>query len=245
MRQQVNLLDPELLPKREPFHSSLILLLPVVTLLALFAYYGYARWELTKVRGDFTQLAQQEEQLISELTETVTKHPRKERDPMLDQRIKELGEEKVLKLRVLETLKGRTLSNTEGFANHLAAISDQWLEGVWLKRVVVDGAGGNLRLTGYTTTAALPPQLVENLGKLEPLSGTGYRTFRITRAKNRAGVLHFELDTRRVDPTPEEEAANELANTQGLMDMPGMDAMGDLPMGELASLMAREKAAGR
>ena len=223
MKQQVNLLDPELLPKKEPLSSALIMLMPLVVAVALLAFYGYARWELNQVRTDLTKLTAAEETLIQQLEQTVTKFPRQERDTALEQKIRDLGDEKALKLQVLETLKGRTLGNTQGFADHLETISTQWLEGLWLRKVVVDGDAGELRLTGYTTGPTLPPKLVENLGKKAPLTGTDFRTFRISSIERQGGILKFELDTRRVEPVVE-EIEEYGPGIPGMPGMPGMPA---------------------
>ncbi|GAB6042849.1 PilN domain-containing protein [Endothiovibrio diazotrophicus] len=215
-RQQVNLLDADLLPKRQQLPSSAILLLPLVVLVGLLAMYGHSRWKLNDLRHQLTTLTDQETVLITQLEQTTRTFPRQEKDPELERRIQVLADEKALKVRVLETLKGRTLSNTEGFAGQLEAIANQWPEGLWMKSLTIADAGGELRITGFATAAVQPPNLVASLGKSAQLSGTGFRTFRITRGKDERGTLRFELDTRRVEPEPEEENNPAPQNAFGL-----------------------------
>lgn len=213
MRQQVNLLDPALIPRREAFPAFMILLLPLLVLAALTAWYGYARWELGEVRRELTKLAGQESVLITQLARMVEQFPRLEKDPRLEARLQELTDEKGLKLRVLETLKGRTLTNTEGFARHLDAIARQWVEGTWMESLEIDGAGERLRLTGYAVAAALPARLVTSLGEAPPLHGTSFRTFRITQPDDAERPLYFELDTLRVAPPEEQPGGREAAGS--------------------------------
>ena len=108
---------------------------------------------------------------------------------------------------MLETLKGRTLTNTAGFAAQLEAISERWVEGNWLTSLEVADNGTTLRLTGFALGATDTPLLVERLTRDGPLEGIGFRTFRVTRSETHPDRLRFVLDTRRI--TPEEQKALE------------------------------------
>jgi hypothetical protein len=210
--QRINLLDPELEPKKERFPGILILVIPLLVTLLLGFAYGYLWWRHNESASRLLDLELQEESLINQLEETIRVFPRKEKDARLEARIQALADEKALKLRVLETLRGKTLTNTEGFSTHLRAIASHWVDDAWLEQFEISGAGGRIRLVGRSRNAEQPTRLIRQLGNSKPFIGIAFRTFEMERIVPEAAgpaaegeapqfvpptSIRFELDTQR------------------------------------------------
>ncbi len=194
--QEINLLQDDLRPAADPLSARraalglgfLAVLLLIYTLLNFMNFHA-SRQALDAARAELARLDQA-------LAEARVKYPPRARDAGLADRVARLSMQVAHKRRVLDTLSGRTFGNTRGFAEHLAGLARQRLEGVWLTRVAIAAGGTEIALAGNTLEPELVPRLLQRLSAEAAFSGTGFRQFLMERSETVAGAIRFEITTR-------------------------------------------------
>ena len=82
----------------------------------------------------------------------------------------------------LKAFESGALGRTEGYGQLLRALARVSVDGVWLTRIQVAEASGELSLTGRATSAALVPVYLERLRSEAALRGQTFSRLEVTRA---------------------------------------------------------------
>jgi hypothetical protein len=179
MSQQVNLYNPALLPKPDPFSGRMILITLSTLCIALLAAYALTAYlasravaleqlssgRLTQIQSDISRLSQEMSsrkpaaQLTTELEN-------------LDAQLSGRNE-------VIAVLKSGALGDTKGVSEYFRAFARQSVDGLWLTGFTVAGAGSDISIEGRTLRAELVPIYIQRLNKEDALRGHGFATLSV------------------------------------------------------------------
>jgi len=157
MRQQINLIDPTLLPKVERFSSKTMLLLVAVATAVLGVHYAYERWQLNKTMA--SAKAQESSTAQANPEEPVTT------DPVIDGRRRAIVRDESLR-DGLAKLTDLPIDNATLLASVIAALPNN----LWLKEVDFISKGG-LRIVGGAMSPVALADYADKLAHVPALSG--------------------------------------------------------------------------
>jgi len=195
MRQQVNLYQEALRPKRilwssKQFAKGVVLVISIMLILDAFGY--WQNWSQKRLLVSAEQALKAKQ---AELKVTETKYPRPQEDQRLRERVAHLGDELLQKQRIVSILSEGAYGNTHGFADYLTSLSRQHVDGIWLTRIALNKGGRQLSLSGGALKPELVPQLLQRLGGEPSFAGKEFKTFLLSRANKSASWINFNLDT--------------------------------------------------
>ncbi len=131
-------------------------------------------------------------------SEMKTKHPKKEHNSLLENRIKQ---SKILRqnlLDVMSLISDTTSDSTQGFSRYFTAFAQQKTVGVWINQVSVDAKQNSISLFGSTTEAENVPIFLQNLHGESIFKGKVFTNLNMN-TDTETGELHFNLNTLLVD----------------------------------------------
>lgn len=199
MMQQVNLYQPILRREKKVFSTATMLQVLGAIALLMVALYAYNAWQLAQLQDHLDALQSQEKALVQRVA-TVTRglSPRPE-SRELRRRVEVARRERELKQQLVRLLDRRgtgPLAN-RGFAEAVAALARQPVDGLWLTHLDMyqGGATRELTLRGRSARAELVPQLVQRLANETVFSGVRFQHLQVTTPPPGSGALEFELST--------------------------------------------------
>ena len=167
-RQQINLLDESLRPKRE----LLTLLNVVFGMLAVFlvlvaaVVWGWNREASERERFDAAELRLREAQ--SQLTALAGQQSRQVIDPVLQAEIGLARQTLLGKQDVMNVLDQGGLGERSGFASYMAGFARQTVDGVWLTGFDLTAGKKTFEVRGRMRQESLLPRFVQQLNQ-EPV----------------------------------------------------------------------------
>ena len=195
MRQEINLFDESLRPKRLAWSAKHLLQAAAVLLLCLFVREGIGVVRVWQLNRNVEIAKEQLELARVKLAETEKKYPRPQEDERLVQRIKQLEQERVQKQNILSALNEDKYENTRGFAEHLSGLSRQHLKGVWLTQIKIKAGGEEMGISGASLKPELVPKYLQGLSKEPSFIGKEFRTFQLSRTEPKNNWVDFNLST--------------------------------------------------
>lgn len=104
-----------------------------------------------------------------------------ERDPVaqakvLDDEIARQESAMAERREVAAVLKGGDFGDTHGYSDYLRAMARQIVDGVWLRRFDIAGAGRHFTIEGSTLRADLIPQYIKRLSNEDAMRGRQFAT---------------------------------------------------------------------
>lgn len=168
MSQQINLLNLALVRQKEYLDASLMAKLLGITVLLLSALYGYSSYQVAQLRKESAEVSQQLQATQTQLKQATEQFRPPQPSKALQERI--ASAEATIKNReqVLSYLRGKTASETHGFSTYMQAFARQSINGLWLTGFAIDGASGDMTISGRALQPQLVPQYIGRLG-LEPV----------------------------------------------------------------------------
>jgi hypothetical protein len=170
MAHQVNLLDPSLYPGPKPFSARKMAIGLVGLMAGACVVLAFAELQVRRLEPlaamNASQLAEQRAELLRLSQKIAAIQPSKLLDEEITNTEARLGARQAL----LAELKGSE-SAAQGFASHLAALARRRIEGVWLTRVTIAGANGQVMLEGRALQAAGVPAYLAALRADPAFSG--------------------------------------------------------------------------
>lgn len=196
MNQQINLFQPEFRPQTRLFPAGFMLQATAIVLLGITLMYFFAEQRITSVEQELVTVARQESivlerlQNIGPLINAVTGETNW--SEQLDEGLRMLAERQA----VLNLIQGSTLGDTRGFSRHLAALSRQDLDGLWLTHIALSALGDKTRLEGRALRAELIPLYVQGLASEAPFAEQRFHHFQIDNPVDDAdAALLFSMDS--------------------------------------------------
>ena len=195
MRQDINLLATAS-GRRSPLPTAMqvgiVLSLVLVTSACAGFWYDHRQNGLEKITG---ALSADIDDLIFNLEERSYFLAERDVNPSVLSELKRLEGEADDKSRVLNLLSGRSVGNTDGFSEYLAALGRRHPNGLWLDRIRIGDGGRHFTLRGLTLNADLVPQFVGALQDEPVMAGTAFATFTLTGDDSGRQPMRFLLST--------------------------------------------------
>jgi len=127
-------------------------------------------------------------------------------------RLQDLERDSTDKGRVLNVLSGKSLGNSTGFSEYLAALGRRHPDGLWLRGLYIGDGGREVTIRGKATAASLVPQFIGALQHESAFRGVSFQRFEMKDPRDATGPLTFALASGCDDAaTPEIEACPEVA----------------------------------
>jgi Tfp pilus assembly protein PilN len=178
IEQQVNLFQPILRAEKRLFSAVAIGAGMLLLLVALGALAGYAAWQTRRVEAAVAALDRQEAAYLA-MTERASAASAGDAEA-LQRELVQLAEAIAARERALAVV-GRT-ATAPGFAGALEALARPAIDGLWLRRIVIDPAHGGLALQGATGDPRLVPAYLQALRDDGALAGATFGDFELRRA---------------------------------------------------------------
>lgn len=193
--QQINLYQPMLRKARKVFSARALAQSLAVIVVALVAIGGFGQWQLSSLERELMRARAQQLESAQRVEQLRAMVPVRPADAALQQRVEVLQQEQATKQRVLSALSGSRPGNHQGFVEQLEGLARQSLDGLWLTRVEIAGAGTVLGLHGRAVSPELLPRYLQRLGDEPVFAGTEFRSFVMAQGARESSV-EFTLDTR-------------------------------------------------
>lgn len=186
--QDVNLLTPDLRPKREVLALRQMLMgwgAFAGVLLLWSGWYAWDWWQLDQDRAALAQDVQALQRANDELSLQASKQP----EPALTHSVAELRAARIEQQYLSELLKN--VATSDGFSERLRDLARFKQPGLWLDSFVFAEGGSKVRLTGYSESADRVPQFLAGLSGGGGFSGYDFDGFELRDAENE--LLRFEV----------------------------------------------------
>ena len=195
MRQQVNLFQDALRPQQVRWSAKQFSRAAIITFAGMFLFEGFGFFQTWMIKNDLAEAEASLKRKTEELKTAEVQYPRPKEDERLVSRVKQLDEELRQKQQILGLLSDDQYGNAHGFAEHLAGLSNQHVEGIWLTKLFIQQGGKQLGLSGGSTKPELVPQFIQRLGGEPSFAGKEFKTFTISRADKPSTWVNFDLST--------------------------------------------------
>lgn len=195
--QQINLYQPIFRKQRQIFSARTMLASAGIVAAALLLIYGYALWQVTGLENEAVQLQGREKAYTAQLAR-LNPDASDTRRKDIEQQLKRLNATLLGQQKLIDVLRDRPSSSTEGFSADLAALARRHVDGLWLTSVSINGGTGAIELIGTAVTPNLVPRYLQLLSKEPALAGQRFDRLQIERDKDGSKVL-FRASSRSVD----------------------------------------------
>ncbi len=195
MKQQINLLLelPNLGGVKFNFVRFIQLICGLIILLLII--YLFKVWDDYSLNKNVNLLQNQSQTLKNNILIETAKLAKILNTEQLQQEIKQLNEMMKSKLLAAEKLGGIDSVNTAGFSSYLTQLAEVVVNGVWLKRIILQKGGSEISLVGLAQNSALVKQYANQLLKLPVLKDKSFRLFKIQSEVDDQNQVKFTLST--------------------------------------------------
>lgn len=179
IRQQINLYSAEFRPETNAFQSIFMFQAAAVMVVALAGIFLFARHEVSAVDEEIELVSRLEAaalerlQTVGPLIMSLTGE--QTWAEQLDDAYRTLAERQA----VLNLIQSTALGKADGFSGQLRALARQDVDGIWLTRIVLSGAGASTRIEGKAFRAELIPAYVQDLTAEPAFSRLRFHRFQI------------------------------------------------------------------
>ncbi len=195
MRQQVNLYQAVLIDKPEPlqFRQVGLILLLFAVLLLFLSVLGYRQMRSTEQQ--LVELQRQQADKAALVATLEQQYPERKKNALLEEEIERTkhlfdGQKQLLGYFSVreEGGNGDVLQVLEGLARHRQ-------NGVWLRRIQLDGSGQRVALAGSAKRPEQVPHYLQFLGEKGVLDGQVFSQLKLTRLQEQPGKVDFSLES--------------------------------------------------
>lgn len=195
MSQQINLYQPALFEKKEPFSARLIFItLGVVVVLALLVG-ALCLWRVSVLESSLAHSESRQAAALQRLDEYQRQYPPRTADPVLARKVEKMMGDRQARLALLQLLTSGQPGNSLGFSRHLEGLAREDLSTVWLRRIRLSAGGHNLLLEGSTTRAADVPLYLQGLNRQQDYTGREFNHLQLTQSEDNSRIVDFLLQT--------------------------------------------------
>jgi hypothetical protein len=174
MSQQINLLNPALIKKTDLLKPNNIALLLGVLLLALLAYYVFAKSALEETILMRSQTAERLTATQTQLNNLIAERNTHASNQVLLNRIKELEQKEIMQEAILKAVSQNSATPSHSYAALLRAFSKQSIDGLWITGLSIDQDAEALSIKGRTLNADLLPKYIARLRAEPALKGKSF-----------------------------------------------------------------------
>jgi hypothetical protein len=195
MRQQINLYQDVLLDKPEPFQSRQVgvLLIIFVFCLGLVGFYSY--WQVNSSLDQVDGLRQQQRVIKERVAQLEKKFPAREPNVLLREKNKRLEQTIMGQRQALDYFSKQDRGSNKAILASLEGLAMYPQEGIWLRQVRLLQAGQEIQLAGSALKAEQIPEYLHLLGEKNIFGGQVFSQLKLTRLKEQADQVDFELNS--------------------------------------------------
>lgn len=194
LKQQINLYQSKVRRENPAFGSTAMAVGLAVCIAALVASWHYANVHARELDNALQSVQQQESeaaQRLEELTRTLAQF---RGDDTQTNTLRETLDALTRRERLLATIDGPALGNTDGFSAPLRALAEHNMKGLWLTRILVSGGDTHTTLEGRAQSPNLVPEYLLDLATEGVLSGQRFDQFEIdSDAESADTTVHFSM----------------------------------------------------
>lgn len=183
MSQQINLLNPALIKKKDFLNPNNIAITIGLLSITMLAYYSYAKTQVSTLTIERNQTAQALLATQEQLKQMAIIHAPRELDKVLFDQIAQLEHKEKIQQQVLFAVQQSSTSPDNGYAAIMTAFARQGIDGLWLTSFSMDSDTNKLNISGRTTQADLVPEYIANLGNEPVLQGKSFATLNMSLPK--------------------------------------------------------------
>jgi hypothetical protein len=201
MLQQVNLYQPLLRDEQKLFAATTIAAALGIVAAGLLAMTAYSWWRVAQLERQVkaVQAQQAAQQQLTARANAMVEQA--ESQQSLESRISAMAVELARRQQALRYLRGDGSQNLDagashGFAERMAALAREQLDGLWLTGAVFTADADGFALTGEALRAELVPLYLQRLAGEAALAGTKLQSIEIRQPKNPTrGQIAFSLSS--------------------------------------------------
>lgn len=198
-RQQVNLYQDELRPKKLNYSAAMMAQLSLVLIVVLSVVTGFIYFQLQLQQKQYVLSQQIQKQATADLQKLQTELSLRKKDAVLAKRVVDKTKELSNKKKVLNILSRDEFGNTKGFVEHVSGLARQRINGLWLTQIRIASGGTNVSLQGTTNKPALLPKYLQRLSAEKAFAGTEFESLLMARQEKKKQWLNFSLQNKKTE----------------------------------------------
>ena len=201
--QQINLYQPILRREAKKFSAATMLQAAGVVLAGIALIAGYGGWQVAALHAQIRQAEEDHKAALTQFERVAREIETRPADPRLEQEVRELELRLAASDYIAQLARDQSLGVRQGYSPYFVALARQHLDGLWLTKIVVAGAGQDVTLGGRAVKAELVPSYLQRLSREQTLAGTQFEVFEVARPAvdkegRKAAVPHLEFLVRSV-----------------------------------------------
>ncbi len=181
-----------------PFAARLQLRLVAAVIVVMAAIYGVLLLGAGGTSAKLEALTAEQQALAGELNRLQAEKAQRENTPELDRAIAGLKREVQFRRRLMNTIRPGESAAGDGFAEHLAGLARQHIDGLWFTEIELRRGGEQMALLGQTRAPEYVPQYLQRLSRENVFAGHRFRVLRMHVPEERKDLHAFELRARDV-----------------------------------------------
>ncbi len=193
MRQEVNLYQTGLRPRKSPLSGARMLLVLLASLCILAGISLYSQQRNAELSRDLERAEAKRDPLQKEVSK-LRKKVSQQSSQDLRRQIRDLETQRKARRQLIDVLSRTGTSEQKDFAPFLEAMARQHLPKLWLTEFSIDIEGApTLRISGRTTESEQIPTYLMRLSREEVFSGLTFTTLRAERLDDDSDIVKFTL----------------------------------------------------
>ena len=194
MHQQINLYQPIFRKERHLLSALTVAQAAGMLLVTLMLIYGFAAWQVLGLEAEVAQL-EKREQAYAERVQRLGLGSDAERRERIEAQLKEVNAQLARQQKLVEILEKQEFGAASGFSPRLTALAHTGVKGLWLTRVALKGAAGEMQLAGESLFAGLVPEYLQLLSQEPAMAGVGFASLEIERIAD-SDRVSFKVSSR-------------------------------------------------
>lgn len=198
MSQQINLINPALIKKKDFFTTANISLVYAAFGLMLLVWYGYLYQQTKPLLTQRDQVDTQLTAVQNRLTEMqLARQPQD--NAALELQVKTLLKQKEQQAQLIKRITQSGANTKHGVSQYMRGLARQTMQHVWLTGFDIDSEHHALSLTGRTLNADVLPKFIQKLGSEMVFAGQAFgglqvRTPTTNQLANKAEITEAESE---------------------------------------------------
>lgn len=176
MSQQINLFNPEFVPRLDVLSAKCAAMTLSVAIVLALAGSAWVRWSLSQAAAAEAVLAAQSNEARSQTETMGTQLGARHVDPALEAELAAVRLSLKERKQVVTWLDTDGLSNKVGVSEYFRGLARQTLSGIWLTGFQLGADGNQLRIEGRSLSSELLPRYLDMLGAEKTLQGRSFAT---------------------------------------------------------------------
>ncbi len=193
--QQINLYQGVLIDKPEPLQSRQVGVILLGFLVLLGLLYLLSFMQQRGIQEQVAGLQLQQTEMSAQLLLLEQQLPLREKSALLNEQIKRLEQELTEQQQLIGYFSSREQDGNDTILRILQGLAEHRQQGVWLRRIQLDGTGRQVQLTGSALRPQLVPAYLQLLGKQDVFNGQEFASLKLARLQERPGQIDFSLES--------------------------------------------------